>query len=437
MLGKIIEFFATNRQKQKAADTMSFDTLASMFEKDEHHDLEFKCKDGGLVSCNRAVILAKYGGFFDAQLTGKFKEKNESVVSILEFDKDVIDIIVANAYSLDVTLLMPRKRKWGDNDMDFVVFLLEILRACDFFDIDDLAKNIAEQLKKQMQSQPLNASLVVLEKAYQMSISSDTVNYKKFSDEALPNCKVVANLATLAMDNLRSSIDLYERSPVTKEALRLVSPKVLSFILLDEDIAMNDYELFKLLRMWKDVNEEIKEDDMGKLVECLRLTKIDPELLESELLTTSWVPKDLVHSAFRYQATSLCKSTRFSFLERRSGWTKQIGERIPRFIRISNSASLFDGVYTLDEHGSYVKDRVVVIGGFKRQLMIRKHSNPREWTIGSQNLEINFFTSEMECTLRQHEQIPSRYSKWVEPKRTNIIRTVSCPWNIPELDYWL
>mmetsp|Transcript_20149 Transcript_20149/g.43457 ORF Transcript_20149/g.43457 Transcript_20149/m.43457 type:complete len:448 (+) Transcript_20149:118-1461(+) len=295
----------TNNEIECAIESLG----ESLFDDNCFHDLTLVGNDGVQVSCVRNVIAARCK-YFKRMLYGSFNEASSKIVK-LDQSGEVLRNIVTYLHTNEVRLLTLQtkeesnsksKNSTDDNHKKLAANfkhlqlaaipnqfenLAELYDAAIFFDLPSLSKKIQETMQKILQEHP-EASFLAL------------------------SLSVPKEVGEKAWENVR-----FNKGGILqmKRLVQTLCKSIIELVLKDAKHTNLEYDLFKLLQLWAQGNDELQEDRQTVATElCAKhihldlmdATELSGAVAESGLITESRLFEEYKAIALSTNEAQMC-----------------------------------------------------------------------------------------------------------------------------------
>ena len=266
--------------------------------------MTFKTSDGGSVSAHRAIVAAG-SPVFHAMLYGNMKESSQKEIELLSIDSNVLKKMLSFIYSGQVKA----------NLMDF----LELLRAADYFDINELKTKCLDTIEREIVSSfkcnnLICRNITVYAVTHQIdSLVESCIRLMEYRADSivqsswissLPLSSVLAIILESSDSRLgaRMLLLMVNNAGVVQSLWFCYLPFPIPTIFVkSSDLEVRELDLFLVVVDWcKQQKDTISDDDVKSLFRQIRYPLIQKNDLVEKVHPTSMADPDLYKAAIEY-----------------------------------------------------------------------------------------------------------------------------------------
>lgn len=286
---------APTGQEQPSCEIPLSDSMSKLLNDEELADVKLEGNDGVQIFAHR-LVLASRSLVFRHMLYGHFKESTSNIVKV-DYAGKVVEAIVRYCYTDKPGIL-----KSCENDEEAIPYLISLVGAADFFGLTKLSQRAMHWALLTVTKKPTMVCTFLRE--------SRIVG-------ASANCIFARAMSSVRMDPSDTLVE-------SKDLVSLQA-SIVEEIIKDPNISADEVTMFAILKTWSDaegpptaekglaqtensasIDEARTRQDIAKdLAKYIRLDKIPPSILSTEVASSDLVPLGRVFEAYKAQAFAL------------------------------------------------------------------------------------------------------------------------------------
>lgn len=106
---------------------------------------------------------------------------------------------------------------------------------------------------------------------------------------------------TRLLENCCAFVDRHAGSVLRSDDIASISDHVLTRILSRDSLCVPEIQIFNMVLRWKENNNDVTDEAMKRVLDCIRLSEIPPQVLLNDIVASSLFKQESIMLALKAQ----------------------------------------------------------------------------------------------------------------------------------------